>query len=95
MFLRRSSIDKKEMTKKLAESVQAFAEPIDFDKLLKDGLLIQKGKSYYVPDIKALPEKVSKRIKEAVPTKNGLRITFYKERKSMQKLTAQLRDYLD
>jgi hypothetical protein len=76
-------MDEKEMTKKLAESVQAFAEPIDFDKLLKDGLLIQKGKSYYAPDIKALPEKVANRIKEIVPTKNGLRVTFYKERRPM------------
>lgn len=88
-------MNEEEMIKKLAESVQAFAEPIDVDKLLKDGLLIQKGKSYYAPDIKALPEKVSKRIKEAMFTKNGFRITFYKERKSMRKLADQLRDYLD
>jgi hypothetical protein len=88
-------MDEEEMTKKLAESVQAFAEPIDFDKLLKDGLLIQKGRSYYAPDINALPEKVSKRIKEAVPTKNGLRVTFYKQHNSMQKLAERLKGYLD
>ena len=88
-------MDKEEMTRKLAESAQAFAEPIDFDKLLKDGLLIQHGKSYYAPDINALPEKLAKRIKNATPTKNGLKVTFYKERKSMQKLAEQLSDYLE
>lgn len=88
-------MNEEEMTKKLVESIRAFAEPIDFDQLIKDGLLIQKGRSYYAPDIKALPDKVSKRIKEAVPTKNGLRVTFHKEKKSMKKLASKLGDYLD
>lgn len=87
-------MDEEEMTRKLAESAQAFAAPIDFAKLLNDGLLIQKGKSYYCPDLKVLPEQVAKRIKDATPTKNGLRLTFYKESKSMKKLAGQLSDYL-
>ena len=66
----------------LAKSAQAFAEPIDFEKLLEEGLLVKKGKSFYAPKIHALPENISMRIKEAVPTKNGLRVTFYKETKS-------------
>lgn len=88
-------MNKEEMAKKLAESAQAFAEPIDFDKLLKDGLLIKNGRSYYAPNINALPEKVSARIKEVVPTKNGLRVTFYKEGNSMKKLAERLKGYLD
>ncbi|MBO2613129.1 hypothetical protein [Shewanella algae] len=88
-------MDTEEMTKKLAESAQAFSEPIDFDALIKDGLLIQKGKSYYVPDLDALPEKIRKRVKTINPTKNGIKVTFYKERKSMQKIASQLSDYLE
>lgn len=84
-----------EMAKEIAKSAQAFSEPIDFEKLIADGLLTRKGKSYYVSDLKVLPENVSKRIKQAVPTKNGLRVTFHKESKSLKKLANQLSRYLD
>lgn len=83
------------MIKKIAESAQAFAEPIDFEKLIKEGILIIKGRSFYVQDIHHLPKKVSKRIKQAVPTKNGIRVTFHKESKKLKKLASQLSDYLD
>ena len=93
-------MDEDEMVKELAKSAQAFAEPIgfepiDFEKLIKDGVLMQKGRSYCVQDMKLLPEKVSKRIKTATPTKNGLRVTFYKESKSLKKLAGQLSEYLE
>lgn len=84
-----------EMIKKIAESAQAFAEPIDFEKLLKEGILTIKGRSYYVQDIHQLPQKVSKRIKQATPTKNGIRVTFHKESKRLKKIANQLSDYLD
>jgi hypothetical protein len=32
-------MDNEEMEREIAKSAQAFAEPIDFDKLIKDGLL--------------------------------------------------------
>lgn len=83
------------MAKEIAKAAQAFSEPIDFEKLIADGLLTRKGNSYYVTDIKALPENVSKRIKQAVPTKNGLRVAFYKESKSLKKLANQLSKFLD
>lgn len=84
-----------EMAKELAKAVQAFSEPIDFEKLIADGVLTRKGKSYYVTDLKVLPENVAKRIKQATTTKHGLRVTFHKESKSLKKLAGQLSGYLD
>ncbi|WLI16616.1 hypothetical protein [Pseudomonas wuhanensis] len=88
-------MDNKEMAREIAKSAQAFAEAIDFDKLIKDGLLIRKGKSFYATDLKALPETVSRRIKEISATKDGLRVSFYKESKSLKKLASQLSGYLE
>lgn len=88
-------MDNEEMAREIAKSAQAFAEPIDFERLIKEGLLIKKGRSFYVPDLKALPEKVSKRIKVATPTKDGLRVTFHKESKSLKKLAQSLKGYLE
>ena len=67
-----------EELRKLAEAVEASSEPIDFDQLIKDGLLIKKGRSYYAPNIHELPKKISLRIKKVAQTKNGLRVTFSK-----------------
>lgn len=88
-------MDNEEMAREIAKSAHAFAEPIDFDRLIKDGLLIKKGKSFYAPNLKALPETVSRRIKEIASTKNGFRVTFYKESKPLKKLASQLSDYLE
>lgn len=84
-----------EMTKEIAESVQAFTEPIDFGKLLEEGLLIKKGRSYYAPDIHKLPKNVSKRLKTVATTKDGIRVTFHKESKSLKKLADEISRYLD
>lgn len=84
-----------EMTREIAKSAHAFAVPIDFEKLINDGVLIKKGKSYYVIDLKALPDIVSKRLKTVTPTKNGLRVTFYKESKSLKKIAESLSNYLE
>jgi hypothetical protein len=88
-------MDNEEMAREIAKSAHAFAEPIDFDRLIKDGLLIKKGKSFYAPNLKDLPEIVSRRIKEIASTKNGFRVTFHKESKSLKKLASQLSDYLE
>lgn len=88
-------MDDEEKIREIAKSAQAYAEPIDFDQLIKDGLLIKKGRSFYVPDLKALPEKVSKRIKLATLTKDGMRVTFHKESKALAKIARQLSGYLE
>jgi predicted transcriptional regulator len=88
-------MDNEEMAREIAKSAQAFSEPIDFDKLIKEGLLTKKGRSFYVTDLKALPETVSRRIKEIASTKDGLRVSFYKESKSLKKLATKLSGYLE
>jgi len=84
-------LNEDEMVKKLAKAAHAFSIPIDFEKLISDGLLKKIGRSYYVENINLLPEVVSKRIKTATPSKNGIRITFYKESKSLAKLSEKLK----
>lgn len=84
-----------EMTREIAKSAHAFSVPIDFEKLINDGLLVKRGKSYYLTDTKSLPEIVSKRIKTVTPTPNGVRVTFYKESKSLKKIADSLSHYLE
>jgi predicted transcriptional regulator len=66
-------MDDEEMVKKLAKSAQAFSDPIDFDKLIEDGLLVKKGRSYYALDIHALPKfyKESKSLKKLANKLSG------------------------
>ena len=80
----------KDTAQKLARSAEAHCKPINFEQLLEDGLLVQKGKSFYVPDIHALPDGVAQRIKSMTPTKNGTKVTFSKESKSAEKLAKLL-----
>lgn len=65
----------------LAKHVEQMAKPIDFDSLIKEGLLVPEGKWYRVPDKDALPEHVSKKIKEMRQDKNDLKATFYSHEK--------------
>ena len=88
-------MDKDELARMGAVTAQALSEPIDFDSLLEQGLLEKKGRSYYVPDIGALPENVAKRVNSTTTTKNGIRVTFSKERKSMTKLAAQMKRHIE
>jgi predicted transcriptional regulator len=88
-------MNNEEIRKELAKTAKAFSEPIDFDKLIEDGLIIKKGKSYYVLNIHNLPENIRKRIKDITKTKNGLRVTFYKETKKMKNLAEKFSGYLE
>jgi len=87
-------MEEEEMVKKLAKAAHAFSIPLDYEKLISDGLLKKIGRSYYVENINLLPESVSARIKTATPTKNGIRVTFYKESKSLTKLSKKLQKHL-
>lgn len=83
------------ISKEMAKVAHIHATPIDFDKLIKEGLLRKVGRSYYTDNIHGLPENVSKKIKALTNTKQGIRLTFHKESKSMIKLaerTKHLRD---
>ena len=75
----------KESLQSLAKTAQELADLIDFDQLIKDGVLEQKGKSYYIKNMDAMPKSASSKINTLSQTKNGLRVTFYKDTKSAKK----------
>jgi hypothetical protein len=88
-------MDEKRIIKEIAQTAKAFSNPIDFEKLIQNGILTKKGRSYFVTNIEALPENVSKRIKTATTTKEGLRVTFHNKSKSLKKIADQLNGYLE
>ena len=88
-------MNKEEIIKELAKHAKACSEPLNLEKLLEKGLIIQKGKSYYVPNMHKLPEDIRKRINSMNFTKNGVRVTFIKETKKMKNLADKLSDYLE
>ena len=67
------------------------ATPIDFAKLIKDGVIKQIGKSYYTDNIHKLHENVRKKINSMAETKNGIRLTFYKVTKTDIKKAEELK----
>jgi hypothetical protein len=75
----------KEELKSLAETAKDLADPIDLEALVRDGVLEQKGKSYYIKNLEAMPKSASSKINTMTHTKNGLKVTFYKERISARK----------
>ena len=84
-----------EMHEMLVRETLIMSTPIDFDQLIKDGLIKKIGRSYYADNIHNLPENVSKRITSVSETKNGIRVTFSKETKSMKKLADKFEKYRD
>ena len=74
------------LAKMIANEAYVLATPLDFEKLVKDGVLKKIGKSYYTDNVRNLPEHVSKKISSVEQTKKGTKLTFYKETKSIKKL---------
>lgn len=83
------------MAKMIANEAHALATPIDFDLLLKTGVLNKIGKTYYTDNVRSLPEYVAKKISSAEQTKNGTKLTFYKETKSVKKIAEDLKKWRD
>ena len=75
MFIRGIDVDKK-IIEHIAKSRMALSEPLDMHQLVSDGVLIRKGKSYYIGKKGPLPESVSQRIRSLATTKNGVKVTF-------------------
>lgn len=72
-----------EMMKKIAETARHFVEPLDIQALIDDGLIIQKGKEYYINcSPEELPESASRRIIAIETNRNGTKVTFSKDTKS-------------
>ena len=83
------------LAKKVANEALALSTPIDFDKLVKGGLLKRIGKSYYADNIRKLPKRVAKKILSMEQTKKGTKLIFYKETKSIKKLANNLKQWRD
>ncbi|MCW8880411.1 MAG: hypothetical protein OQJ89_00395 [Kangiellaceae bacterium] len=76
------------MTKQEAlELAKQLATPIDFDQLIKDGIIEKKGAWYQVLDMERLPKHAKKQITEF--TQDG-KVKFSLATKSAQKLVDKL-----
>jgi len=79
--------------KMLANEAYNFSIPIDFDGLIKQGLLKKVGKSYYVDNPDSLPENITKRIKSISNGRYGKKVTFYKETKTMKNMADKFKQF--
>ncbi|EPW6433266.1 hypothetical protein ACWOYR_004728 [Vibrio parahaemolyticus] len=59
-----------DIRKMVANESYAASQPIDFEKLISDGLIKKVGNSYYTDDFNALPENIKKRVRN--PPKGSL-----------------------
>ncbi|CAM2972104.1 hypothetical protein [Moritella viscosa] len=84
-----------EICKILANNSFALSKPIDLDGLVEQGVLKLVGKSYYVRNIKAMPDEVRRKIKSVSSGKHGVKVTFIKETKSMSKLSKEFKKFRD
>lgn len=82
-----------EIRKMIANKSNVLATPIDFEDLIKKGLLKKVGKSYYTDNIHALPKKVTEKIKSTSNGRYGIKLTFYKETKSIKKIAKDFEPY--
>ncbi|MEI8598880.1 hypothetical protein P4S64_18760 [Vibrio sp. M60_M31a] len=81
--------------KMLANESYALSQPIDFDKLISDGLIKKVGNSYYTDDFNALPESVKKRVHNVSNGRYGIKLVFIKETKKMAKLAEEFKLFRD
>jgi len=83
---------KKMLTKEnIASKIIMHAIPIDFAKLIKDGVMKKIGKSYYSNNIKKLPDHVAIKIRSMAETEHGIRLTFYNATKTDIKKAEELK----
>lgn len=88
-------MDYDKMTRDLAKAYKDFTEPIDLEKLVDEGILIRKGRSYFVQDIKQLPDSAKAKVKTLTQTKDGLRVTFHKVTEQHKKAVKKINKYLN
>lgn len=67
----------------LLNHAKILATPIDFDRLINDGILKKKGAWYEILDMERLPEHAKNRI-SAVLFDGRRKVRFSKTRKSVQ-----------
>ena len=83
---RESPINRDELLSHLNE----LAEPIDFEALENEGLIVKDGAWYRVPDQDALPPHAAKKIDKVVADSKGIKLKF----KSHKKYEAMLKKHL-
>jgi len=83
----------KEMRTMLANNSEILTTPIDFEDLIKKGLIKKVGKSYYTDNLHNLPKEVTYKIKNISNGRYGLKLTFYKESKSIKKIAKDFEQY--
>ena len=89
-------MDKKEldeMGKMIANKSKILATPLDFEDLIKKRLIKKVGKSYYTDNIDALPKEVAGKLKNISKGRYGIKLTFYKETKSIKKIAKDFERY--
>ena len=73
------------------EGILELAKPIDFEQLIRDGVLEKDGAWYKVLDFKNLPKHASRKLKTIETGPKGTRVKFYPVTKATLKLAERLR----
>ena len=60
----------------LWQALEDAAKPIDFDALIAEGIIEKDGAWYKVPNMKALPQHASRKIKTIKTGPKGIRVQF-------------------
>ncbi|HBY00540.1 MAG TPA: hypothetical protein DEG93_09310 [Gammaproteobacteria bacterium] len=74
----------------LLSHLKELAEPIDFEALENDGLIVKDGAWYRVPNQDALPSHAAKKIDITAADSKGIKVKF----KSHKKYEAMLKKHL-
>lgn len=71
-----SKITKPITEEELWDALEDAAMPIDFDKLIAEGLIEPDGAWYKVPNIRALPKHAERKISKVHTGPKGIRVKF-------------------
>ena len=70
----------------LRERIKVLTTPIDFDALIRDGVLEKQGSRYKVIKWDQLPPHVTAKVKSFKQTDKGVFVTFYPVDKKLAKI---------
>lgn len=91
-------MDEKEIekiAKMIANNSHDLSKPLDLENLIKNGIIKQIDKYYYIEDLASLPKEVRCRIKSVSKDKHGQKVEFIKPSKSMEKLAKKFEHLRD
>lgn len=70
----------------LKERIKVLTTPIDFDALIKEGILEKQGAWYKVLKVNELPPHASGKVKKIKHSDKGLFVTFYPVDKKLARM---------